>query len=264
LLPQLAAMTADASGADGAGDFIAREYARLEGAAFNGFAAELSPDAVAYLLSLPFIDVVEPDVVVRGVALPGERRAQQTSPTPLPARGAFDQPSPPWHLDRVDERARTTSREYSYTNTGEGVDVYILDSGINLEHRDFTGRIAPGANLAEDIAPDDITDCNGHGCVCRVCAAAQRWCAARVYSGTRARRAIASACAGRTSPAWRLARRTASRSARLSFPSASTTAATRVLSARRWRASTGRWLACAPPAAAPSSTCPSAAIARGR
>lgn len=161
LLPQLAALTAAATGDSSAAAFVAREYARLEGLAFNGFAAELSPSAVAYLRALPIIDVLEPDTLMHGVEAP--RRAQAASPTPIPVRGEFDQPSPPWHLDRVDERAHTVSREYSYTNTGDGVDVYILDSGINIGHADFAGRIAPGANFAEDIGPDDVTDCNGHG-----------------------------------------------------------------------------------------------------
>ncbi|MFE2543040.1 S8 family serine peptidase [Actinacidiphila glaucinigra] len=45
-------------------------------------------------------------------------------------------------------------------DTGQGVDVAVLDTGIDAAHPDFAGRIA----AAESFVPDqDVTDRNGHG-----------------------------------------------------------------------------------------------------
>ncbi|MEU4092854.1 S8 family serine peptidase [Streptomyces sp. NPDC026673] len=45
-------------------------------------------------------------------------------------------------------------------NTGQGVDVAVLDTGIDAEHPDFAGRIA----AAESFVPDtDVSDRHGHG-----------------------------------------------------------------------------------------------------
>ncbi|MDX3098447.1 S8 family serine peptidase [Streptomyces sp. ME19-03-3] len=45
-------------------------------------------------------------------------------------------------------------------DTGQGVDVAVLDTGIDAAHRDFAGRIA----AAESFVPDqDVTDRHGHG-----------------------------------------------------------------------------------------------------
>ncbi|MDX3355351.1 S8 family serine peptidase [Streptomyces sp. ME01-24h] len=45
-------------------------------------------------------------------------------------------------------------------DTGQGVDVAVLDTGIDAEHPDFAGRIA----ATQSFVPDqDVTDRNGHG-----------------------------------------------------------------------------------------------------
>ncbi|MGW1544126.1 S8 family serine peptidase [Streptomyces sp. NPDC002309] len=45
-------------------------------------------------------------------------------------------------------------------NTGEGVDVAVLDTGIDAGHPDFEGRIAATRSFVPD---EDVTDGNGHG-----------------------------------------------------------------------------------------------------
>ena len=50
--------------------------------------------------------------------------------------------SPPWGLDRVDQRTLPLSASYSYTATGSGVNVYIIDTGIRTSHTEFGGRAA--------------------------------------------------------------------------------------------------------------------------
>jgi subtilisin family serine protease len=71
-----------------------------------------------------------------------------------------------WGLDRVDQRdpvPTTTSGTYKYStgDDGQGVDVYILDTGIYVDHTEFQGRAVWGFTAA-DITDGDV-DGNGHG-----------------------------------------------------------------------------------------------------
>jgi subtilisin family serine protease len=77
------------------------------------------------------------------------------------------QSSPPWGLDRIDQRDLPLSATFTYGYTGKGVIVYVLDTGIRLTHKEFEGRasyIANGAN--GDFVGDghgSAADCHGHG-----------------------------------------------------------------------------------------------------
>ena len=47
-----------------------------------------------------------------------------------------------WNLDRIDQRDLPLDKVYRYgtsntVGTGDGVNVYILDSGVNPTHREF-------------------------------------------------------------------------------------------------------------------------------
>lgn len=65
-----------------------------------------------------------------------------------------------WHLDRIDRRYLPLSGEYLYENDGEGVDVYVLDTGIRTTHEQFEGR---AVFLYNAIRDNINTDCDGHG-----------------------------------------------------------------------------------------------------
>jgi len=71
------------------------------------------------------------------------------------------QDNAPWNLDRVDQRNLPWDNRYEYANTGAGVHVYIIDTGIRTTHSDFGGR----ASVAYDNVGDgqNGNDCNGHG-----------------------------------------------------------------------------------------------------
>lgn len=67
----------------------------------------------------------------------------------------------PWPLDRIDQRTSLNSW-YSYSETGTGVRVYVIDSGIRTAHTQFGGR----ASVGFDANPQDGQngqDCFGHG-----------------------------------------------------------------------------------------------------
>lgn len=66
-----------------------------------------------------------------------------------------------WGLDRIDQRDLQLSNSYTYSQTGAGVHVYIIDTGIRRTHVEFGGRIGNGYDAVTPGGAGD--DCNGHG-----------------------------------------------------------------------------------------------------
>lgn len=73
------------------------------------------------------------------------------------------QGSAPWHLDRLDQAALPLSNTYTFQDAerGQGVRVYVVDTGVSLSHNEFIGRIPTGYSAIG--AATDYNDCNGHG-----------------------------------------------------------------------------------------------------
>jgi subtilisin family serine protease len=63
-----------------------------------------------------------------------------------------------WGLDRSDQTTGTNS-QYKYERDGDNVDVYVLDTGITIEHLDFEGRARHGPNYTSEGNYDGY----GHG-----------------------------------------------------------------------------------------------------
>lgn len=79
-------------------------------------------------------------------------------------------PDLPWHLDQLDQLAGSERYDHQYQpiGTGEGVDIYILDTGINFAHTDFEYRAKfsgydPVDNYDAEEEPLQGQDCHGHG-----------------------------------------------------------------------------------------------------
>ncbi|MFC3493533.1 S8 family peptidase [Glycomyces rhizosphaerae] len=68
---------------------------------------------------------------------------------------------PSWGLDRVDQDALPLDASYEYTQSGTGVEAFVLDTGVNVTHQEFEGRIGEGYDFIDDDA--DPSDCHGHG-----------------------------------------------------------------------------------------------------
>jgi serine protease len=116
--------------------------------ALRGFAVRL-PDAAIPLLKLnPLVKRVEQDQVMSA-------SATQTGVV--------------WGIDRIDQRNLPLNGQYTYPDqAGQGVHAYILDTGINPNHTEFTGRIAASRNFVPAASvttadPNAWTDCQGHG-----------------------------------------------------------------------------------------------------
>ncbi|OMJ14367.1 Subtilisin-like protease 8 [Smittium culicis] len=77
----------------------------------------------------------------------------------------------PWALSRISSRSRQQpsypyGNGYTFKNGGEGVVVYVVDSGININHADFGGRASFGPNVAynaDGVVTEDGYDYGGHG-----------------------------------------------------------------------------------------------------
>ncbi len=77
------------------------------------------------------------------------------------------QKNAPWGLARISHRDSLsfgTWNKYLYAaDGGEGVDVYVIDTGTNTEHVDFEGRAHWGKTIPNGDADEDG---NGHGTHC--------------------------------------------------------------------------------------------------
>jgi subtilisin family serine protease len=68
---------------------------------------------------------------------------------------------PLWGLDRIDQRSKSLDDKYATDYSGKGVTVYLIDSGVNENHREIRGRIASGHSVV--VGEPSTTDCTGHG-----------------------------------------------------------------------------------------------------
>ncbi len=106
----------------------------------NGVAIRLEPEQLGTLLADPNVKYVEQDTI-------SELNLVQNNPT--------------WGLDRIDERSLPLDNVYDSDQTGAGINVYIIDTGIDLDHPNFSGRVVFGFDAIGDGRNGN--DCNGHG-----------------------------------------------------------------------------------------------------
>jgi subtilisin family serine protease len=108
--------------------------------ALNGFSAQMTEAEALTLSNDPRVRFVEEDSIMEA---------------------SVTQSNPPWGLDRLGQRDLPLNQAYSYTTTGAGVNVYIIDTGIRRTHTQFGGRAFAGFDAIGD--GQNTNDCNGHG-----------------------------------------------------------------------------------------------------
>ncbi|KAG9040359.1 subtilisin-like serine protease [Tulasnella sp. UAMH 9824] len=116
---------------------------------FNAFSAIVDPSALNTVASDPNIEYISEDGILRTTA------TQSTAP---------------WGLQRISHKgalpANSNPKSLTYTydyspSAGQGVNVYIVDTGINTNHVNFDGRASFGYS-----AVGATEDGNGHGTHC--------------------------------------------------------------------------------------------------
>lgn len=107
--------------------------------ALHGLAAQMSEAQAAALKADSRVELVEQDQIMHA-------DTTQSGAT--------------WGLDRIDQRSKTLSGTYSYTNDGSGVTAYVIDTGIFITHTQFGGRASVGYDA---VGGQNGIDCNGHG-----------------------------------------------------------------------------------------------------
>ncbi|KAG0047998.1 serine protease [Gryganskiella cystojenkinii] len=113
---------------------------------FQGIAGRFSPEVLSEIRQNPDVAYVERDQMV------------YTSDI---------QKNAPWGLARISHRKTLTLKNYKKynhnPNGGEGVTVFVIDTGIYTKHDQFEGRASWGATIPKG---DPDTDDNGHGTHC--------------------------------------------------------------------------------------------------
>ncbi|OJA07748.1 hypothetical protein AZE42_08984 [Rhizopogon vesiculosus] len=114
----------------------------------RGYAGEFTENVIEQIRRMPEVHYIEKDQVVRTMEIDSQKGA-------------------PWGLARISHRPKlsfSTFTKYLYDLAGgEGVDVYVIDTGINVTHSEFEGR----ASWGKTIPTNDVDeDGNGHGTHC--------------------------------------------------------------------------------------------------
>ncbi|PVG03009.1 subtilisin-like protein [Serendipita vermifera] len=153
---------------------------------FRGFSGTFTQDQLQRLRQNPSIESIEADSMGEADVLHWDRGTvrevtskrstnaygevvERDSAHELVRRAVVQQTDAPWGLQRISQTAalgRTDvgSLDFTYTHDtagdGQGVDIYVLDSGLNTAHSDFGGRATWPKTFGDYSTTEDVY---GHG-----------------------------------------------------------------------------------------------------
>ncbi|KAG0372145.1 serine protease [Mortierella sp. AD032] len=114
---------------------------------FQGLAGRFRPEVLDEIRRNPDVAYIERDQVVYTSKIATQKNA-------------------PWGLARISHRKNTFKNRGKYvhdTKGGDGVTVFVIDTGVSVGHKEFEGRASWGATIPYG---DPDTDDNGHGTHC--------------------------------------------------------------------------------------------------
>lgn len=134
----------------------------LSGKAFNGAVVDIDPVRAKQLRRDPRVVSVERN---RKFSLRSDdERHPLVRPRSFTAPGkgySTKADTGVWGLDRTDQDSLPLDHDYSPPADGSGVHIYFVDTGIDLDHPDFGGRI--GKSVSIRSSGKTPNDCYGHG-----------------------------------------------------------------------------------------------------
>lgn len=113
----------------------------------KGYSGLFTSEVVDLLKMSPDVAVIEQDSIVHAI-------------------GSDTQEGAPWGLARISHRdtlGLSDYNKYIYDAAGDGVTSYVIDTGVNVSHKQFNGRAKWGATIPSG---DADVDGNGHGTHC--------------------------------------------------------------------------------------------------
>ena len=147
------------------GDGFADGIRHIYDGELKGYAGEFTENVIEQIRRMPEVDFIEKDQIVRTMDI----GIQKSSPwvCGFYKFSCLSRVTPPQGLARVSHKSKlsfSTFTKYIYdTKGGEGVDVYVVDTGINVAHSQFEGRAAWGKTIPLNDVDEDG---NGHGTHC--------------------------------------------------------------------------------------------------
>ncbi|KAG0298092.1 serine protease [Linnemannia gamsii] len=114
---------------------------------FQGLAGRFRPEVLNEIRRNPDVAYIERDQMVYTNKIVTQKNA-------------------PWGLARISHRKNSIKNRGKYvhdSNGGDGVTVFVIDTGISVTHKEFEGRASWGATIPYG---DSDTDGNGHGTHC--------------------------------------------------------------------------------------------------